>query len=61
MIHTIMINFMYVKNIVHIYFKYSHYTKLKILMENFDSCDEHCFYIKFNTAIILVFTTKLVF
>jgi hypothetical protein len=25
-------------------------------MENFDSCDEHCcFYIKLNTAIILVY------
>jgi hypothetical protein len=24
-------------------------------MENFDSYDEHCIYIKLNTAIILVF------
>jgi hypothetical protein len=29
-------------------------------MENFDSCDEHCFYIKFNTAIILVFNNSSV-
>ena len=30
----------------------------KILTENFDSRDEHCFYIKLNTAIILVFNIK---
>ena len=30
----------------------------KILTENFDSRDEHCFYIKLNTAIILVLCKK---
>ena len=30
------------------------YLRRKILTENFNSCDEHCFYIKLNTAIIIL-------
>jgi hypothetical protein len=28
-------------------------------MDNFDSCDEHCFYVKFNTAIISFYLSLL--
>ncbi len=36
------------------------YLRRKILTENFDSCDEHRFYIKLNTAIILVFFNVII-
>ena len=36
------------------------YLRGRIMMEKFDSCDEHCFYIKLNTAIILVLYNELI-